>query len=188
MITPKMLSGLDIINGIRMHLTNYIKESVENADDIDVTFNILTGYMATAAALDIISNEEYESSTSPLYHWLIKFRSEPVTFPPLVEPVEKYGLQEEMLLLKIKLQEHINDNLSKIREPSINIANYSKSDVLGINKLMLEFGREFNIIDEKEYKSANEVLLGYQKGNPKILKVLFVPEQFYTKTGKNPEI
>lgn len=177
-----MPNGLDIINGLRKRLADYIAKETEKVDDIDDTYNKLTGYLAVADALDIITDEEYTNATGDLYHLLVGFREEPLSFTPLDDPkLKEQGLQEILVIMKIKLQERLNENFSKYRSTSIVLMGCSKEDVVEANDLMLTFAVNFNIITQKDFEKASKVMKEYASGKPKTEKIIFVPEAFYTK-------
>ena len=182
MNTQKGPTGMDIINGMRQHLEKFIAESMNKEDtDIDTTFDVLTGWLAVADALDIITDREYNDATSDVYHYLTGLRTDPITFPLLSEHYLKdAGMQEALLTLRINLQERLNENFRKYREHSA-LVEYTKSDVIAANMLFIAFATEFRIIEDKDIDKANKVVEEYVHDNVKTEKVIFVPEAFYTK-------
>lgn len=173
--------GIDLINSIRKRLSEKIASDVTNITDIDDTFNVLTGYMAVANALDIITDKEYNDATADLYHYLTGLKDDIVAFDDIIKHyTAESTIQETMLVFKINLQEHLNENFAKYRQHTV-MNEYSKNDLLSANDLFLTFGLMFNIISNKEFDQAKKVMAEYIKDKPKTEKIIWVPEALYTK-------
>lgn len=175
-------TGLDIINSMRQKLNQTVSQYIIDMSDARDTYNIISGYLAVCASLDIISQREYHEKTKQLHEFLTCVSDEPIDFAPLTDHgMRSIKILEARMLLQITLQESLNLNLKRFRDPLIEYEQYTKTDCVNANKIFIRVASEFGLIDEKQTAMANKIMKEYESNKPQTEKIIFVPEVFYTK-------
>ena len=90
---------------------------------------------------------------------------------------------ELIIVYKINIQEKINENLKLYREfDKEKFADMDKKDLLSACDNILDFAREFSFLKNEELVNARSIISDYKKNKTtKKEKVIFIPENFYTK-------
>ena len=140
-------------------------------------------------ALDLITDNERIAATDKISDF---FSGKPVSkieFPDIKQHyMSNYTVLDFILIEKINIQERINDNIKGYM--NFNVADkaegYEKDDYIFASKRMLNFAKGFSIINDKEYSKALSIIEKIGKNNFENKKIVFVPENFYTKVPASP--
>lgn len=188
-ITNADIKGLLIVNMFRKKLTDKIasdikdvcKLTVNEAKKAQVLFERISGRLAVADALDIITDEEYESACNTL---IMLFQNQPIA-PIVFDKTEyhyckDYAMDETQVVFKVNVQERLNENFNRCRQNNL-LTVYTTKDCLDANELIASFAREFEIIRKDEFEKIMAMIKDYRAGKMESKEFLMVPKQFYTK-------
>lgn len=191
-MTNADIKGLLIVNMFRKKLTDKVDADMqavcklkpgENAKAQEL-FERISGRLAVADALDIITDAEYEAACSTLMALFSQQPVEAIEFGKLTEHYCKdYAMDETQVVFKVNVQERLNENFARCRQANIILMAYSDKDCLDANELIVSFAREFEIIRQDEYDKAMKMIKDYRAGKKTPDEFLMVPKQFYTKLG-----
>ena len=193
-MTNADIKGLLIVNMFRRKLTEKVDADLQavcklqagETDKAQELFERISGRLAVADALDIITDEEYEAACNTL---MALFQNQPVEaieFGKITEHYCKdYAMDETQVVLKVNVQERLNENFARCRQPNIILMAYSDKDCLDANELIIRFARDFEIIRQDEFDKAMSMVADYRAGKKTPEEFLMVPKQFYTKLGGN---
>lgn len=193
-MTNADIKGLLIVNMFRKKLTDKINEDIQAVCQLQAgdnkkaqeLFERISGRLAVADALDIITDDEYEKACSTL---LALFQNQPVEaieFGKITEHYCKdYAMDETQVVFKVNVQERLNENFARCRQPHIALMMYSDKDCLDANEMIVIFARDFEIIRKDEFEKAMAMIKSYRAGKKTPDEFLMVPKQFYTKLEGN---
>lgn len=191
-MTNADIKGLLIVNMFRKKLTDKVNHEIkrvceltaEEMDKGEALFNRISGLLAVANALDIITDAEYEGSCETLIALFSNKPIEFVSFDKLEEHyVKEYALNETQVVFKVNVQERLNENFERCRQPSIVLNAYADKDCLDANELIASFAREFEIIRQDEFDKIMKMIKNYRAGKKAPDEFIMVPKQFYSKLG-----
>lgn len=189
-MTNADIKGLLIVNMFRKKLTNKIKPQIDemasltesDTEKANELFEQVSGQLAVADALDIITDEEYADACDALISLFQNNPIAPIVFGKLTTHYCKdYDLDETRVVFKVNVQERVNENFARCRQHNLTIAPYSAQDCLDANTLIITFAREFEILRKDEYDKAMKMIKDYRAGKMEPDDFLMVPKQFYTK-------
>lgn len=189
-MTNADIKGLLIVNMFRKKLTDKVEEDMRAVCQLkpnentkaQLLFERISGRLAVADALDIITDEEYENACQML---MALFSNQPIgkiEFGKIEHHYCKdYAMDETQVVFKVNVQERLNENFARCRQPNIILMAYSDKDCLDANELIIRFAREFEIIRQDEFEKGMQMVSDYRAGNKTPDEFLMVPKQFYTK-------
>lgn len=189
-LTNADIKGLLIVNMFRKKLTDKVDADMQavcklQADETTKAqelFERISGRLAVADALDIITDDEYEQACSTL---MALFQCQPVnaiTFDKLTEHYCKdYAMDETQVVFKVNVQERLNENFARCHQTHILLMAYSDKDCLDANELIVTFARDFEIIRQDEFDKAMQMIRDYRAGKKTPDEFIMVPKQLYTK-------
>ena len=189
-ITNADIKGLFIVNMFRKKLTDKItsdikdvcKLTVNESKKAQVLFERISGRLAVADALDIITDEEYENACNALMMLFNNQPIEPIVFGKTEHHYCKdYAMDETQVVFKVNVQERLNENFARCRQPNMILMAYTAKDCLDANELIASFAREFEIIRKDEFENVMKMIKDYRAGKMEPEDFLMVPKQFYTK-------
>lgn len=137
-----------------------------------------------ATMLDIITDKEREDFYDRIHKFFSGIGIEPFSLPVLTtHHFDNYSVIDLILVYKINIQEKINENLKLYREfDKEKFADMDKKDLLSACENILDFAREFSFLKNEELINARSIISDYKKNKTtKKEKVIFIPENFYTK-------
>ena len=188
------IKGLLIVNMFRRKLTEKIDADLQAVCKLQThetakaqeLFERISGRLAVADALDIITDEEYEAACSTLMALFQNQPIEKIEFGKIEQHYCKdYALDETQVVFKVNVQERLNENFARCRQPHILLMAYSDKDYLDANELITTFARDFEIIRQDEFDKAMAMIADYRAGKKTPDEFLMVPKQFYQKLGPN---
>lgn len=191
-MTNADIKGLLIVNMFRKKLTDKVDADLQavcklgpnEQQKAQELFERLSGRLAVADALDIITDGEYEDACNAL---MALFQNQPIDrieFGKLDHHYcQDYALDETQVVFKVNVQERLNENFERCRQQHILLMAYSPKDCLDANELIASFAREFEIIRKDEFEKIMEMIKNYRAGNTTPDEYLMVPKQFYQKLG-----
>lgn len=189
-MTNADIKGLLIVNMFRKKLTDKIDSDIKEvctlaaneAEKAQSLFERMSGRLAVADALDIITDEEYENACNML---MLLFNNQPIE--PIVfgkteyHYCKDYAMDETQVVFKVNVQERLNENFARCRQPNMILMAYTAKDCLDANELIASFAREFEIIRKDEFEKIMAMIKDYRAGKTDPAEFLMVPKQFYTK-------
>lgn len=191
-MTNADIKGLLIVNMFRKKLTDKVdadmqavcKLNANEAAKAQALFERISGRLAVADALDIITDEEYERACSTLMALFQRQPVDAITFDKLTEHYCKnYAMDETQVVFKVNVQERLNENFARCRQSHIVLMTYTDKDCLDANELITSFAREFEIIRQDEFEKAMKMIQDYRAGKKTPDEFIMVPKQLYTKLG-----
>lgn len=189
-ITNADIKGLLIVNMFRKKLTDKItndikdvcKLTVNESKKAQVLFERMSGRLAVADALDIITDEEYENACNALMMLFNNQPIEPIVFSKTEHHYcKEYAMDETQVVFKVNVQERLNENFARCRQPNMILMAYTAKDCLDANELIASFAREFEIIRKDEFEKVMKMIKDYRAGKMEPEDFLMVPKQFYAK-------
>ncbi len=189
-VTMTDIKGIIVVNMFRKKLTQKLNRMLQEVNNdtrktpekLQFAFDKMSGVCAVANCLDIISDIEYQSACQILVELLTTDSGNEISFEKVEEHYCKdYGFAETNVVFKINLQERLNDNFARFTTAGSVLSMFSIEDLLAANTLILEFGREFEILKKEEFEKGMDMLRNYKKGNYTPDKIIFIPEEFYTR-------
>ncbi len=191
-MTNADIKGLLIVNMFRKKLTDKIDADLQSVCKLQAhetakaqeLFECISGRLAVADALDIITDEEYEQACNILVALFQNQPVEAIEFGKLTEHYCKdYAMDETQVVFKVNVQERLNENFARCRMPHLVLMAYSEKDCLDANELITTFARDFEIIRQDEYDKAMQMIKDYRAGKRTPDEFIMVPKQLYTKLG-----
>lgn len=189
-VTMTDIKGIIVVNMFRKKLTQKLNRMLRDVNNnphktpekMQDAFDKMSGVCAAANCLDIISDIEYQSACQILVELLTTDSGNEIAFEKVEEHYCKdYGFAETNVVFKINLQERLNDNFARFATAGSVLSAFSVEDLIAANTLILEFGREFEILKKEEFEKGMEMLRSYKQGNYTPDKIIFIPEEFYTR-------
>lgn len=191
-MTNADIKGLLIVNMFRKKLTDKVDADMQAVCKLKANetakaqelFERISGRLAVADALDIITDEEYEHACSTLMALFQRQPVDAIAFDKLAEHYCKdYAMDETQVVFKVNVQERLNENFTRCRQPHILLMAYSDKDCLDANELIVTFARDFEIIRQDEFDKAMKMIRDYRSGKKMPDEFIMVPKQLYTKLG-----
>ena len=188
-ITNADIKGLLIVNMFRKKLTDKITSDIEDVCKLTVNeskkaqmlFERMSGRLAVADALDIITDEEYESACNTLIMLFQNQSIAPIVFDKTEHHYCKdYAMDETQVVFKVNVQERLNENFNRCHQNNL-LTVYTAKDCLDANELIASFAREFEIIRQDEFEKIMAMINDYRAGKMKSKEFLMVPKEFYIK-------
>ena len=134
--------------------------------------------------LHLLTSEEHDFAYEEVYKFFSGIKIAYFDFPELKE----HDLQEKtvldfLLIQKIEIQEQLNLNLKGYHNFSQKERDegYRQTDYLIANERILNFAKEFSILKTEEIHKAKEILSEHRHNKTKDKKIIFIPENLYTK-------
>lgn len=191
-MTNADIKGLLIVNMFRKKLTDKVDEDMravcklkaDEATKAQELFERISGRLAVADALDIITDDEYERACSTLMALFQRQPVDAIVFDKITEHYCKdYAMDETQVVFKVNVQERLNENFARCRQSHILLMAYSKEDCLNANELITTFARDFEIIRQDEFEKAMKMIQDYRSGKKTPDEFIMIPKQLYTKLG-----
>ena len=189
-VTNADIKGIVVVNMLRTKLTSKIETDIKAVCNLqpneinksEELFNSISGRLAVANALDIISDEEYEDACRTL---ILLYQNQPIA-PIKFGVIEQhyckdYGFDETRVVFKVNVQERLNENFARCQTPNMVLSNFTDEDCLNANELIASFAREFELITQNEFDKIKCMIQDYRNNKKEPKEFLMVPKQFYTK-------
>ncbi len=185
------VNGMVVVNMLRHRLEEKIENEMRRAGEtgrkkldaeaINQLFWKLSGYLAVAMSIDILTEAEYQMSCNLLMEAM---EGNALRAPRFAKIEEHYlkdaGFNEASIIFKINIQERLNENFDRCQHPTV-LVEYTSEDALKANELIIEFGKEFGLIKADEFAKAKAMIQAYRNGNMEPKAIFFIPQEFYTK-------
>lgn len=189
-ITLSDVKGIAVVNMLRQKLSKKINSLLQEVEDtqnvtpekLQAAFDQTTGVCAVANCLDIISDDEYQAACETLIELLTTKQGNAIAFENVEEHYcQDYSIAETNVVFKINIQERLNDVFARFTSTGSVLSAFKTEELINANTLILDFGKDFEILKKEEYERGMKMLDSYKKGNYTPDKIIFIPEEFYTK-------
>ena len=161
------VNGMVVVNMLRHRLEEKIENELRRAGEtgrkkltaeaINQLFWKLSGYLAVAMSIDILTEAEYQMSCNLLME---SMEGNALRAPRFAKIEEHYlkdaGFNEASIIFKINIQERLNENFDRCQHPTV-LVEYTSEDALKANELIIEFGKEFGLIKADEFTKAQAI-------------------------------
>lgn len=185
------VNGMVVVNMLRHRLEEKIENEMRRAGEsgkkrldaeaVNQLFWKLSGYLAVAMSIDIITEAEYQMSCNLLIEAMEGGAMRAPRFAKMEEHYLKdAGFNEASIVFKINIQERLNENFERCQHPTV-LVEYTSEDALKANELMIEFGKEFALLKADEFTKAQAMIQDYRNGKMDTKAIFFIPQEFYTK-------